>query len=296
VPASVAYFAFADNPHLKEAPEFRGTELHGAVPTAEDGSFTLVGLPGRGLLVAQAAGRQEERYVMASGADEIEGPRFGSEHIDTEPSVIDPHRFNILAAINPAKGAEAIERDLVLDPGKTVTGTVVDPDGKPVKGVTIEPVRGVGFRVGELPSPEFHIPAIDPKRPRWFFFRHHQKNLAAAVLVKGDGPTPVTVRLQKCATITGRVVDDDGLPRFAWVLSGIESGQLNVHDYFVFGGPPMQGTGKDGRFRIEGVIPGLRVGVLAGKNTMYFDPLVKGLTLKAGEVKDLGDVKARPAE
>src|SRR5262249_39624145 len=159
--------------------------------------------------------------------------------------------------------------DLVLDPGKAVTGTVLDPDGKPVKGVSIEPVRGTGFRVGELPSPEFRIPALDPKHPRWFFFRYHGKNLAAAVLVKADEPAPLTVRLQKCATITGRVVDDDGMPRFAWIIDGIESGQLDVHDYFAFGGSPMQRTGKDGRFRVEGVIPGLKVGVYAGKNTTY---------------------------
>jgi hypothetical protein len=41
---------------------------------------------------------------------------------------------------------------------------------------------------------------------------------------------------------------------------------------------------------------GLKVGVYAGKNTMFFDPLVTGLILKPGEVKDLGDVKAKPGQ
>jgi RNA polymerase sigma factor (sigma-70 family) len=296
VPAVVAYFAFVNNPYLKEAPEFRGHEVRGSVHVAEDGSFRLVGLPGRGLLVAQAAGRLEEQYVMASGTDEIKGPRFDSEHFDTEPSVIDPHRFNVLAEVNPDKDAESIVRDVILDPGKTAVGTIVDPDGKPVKGVSIEPVRGIGFRVGALPSAEFRVPAIDPKRPRWFFFRHRDKNLAAAVLLKGDESAPSTVRLQKCATIAGRVVDDDGLPCSAWILDGIEGGQLDVHDYFAVGGSPMHGTGKSGRFRIEGVMPGLKVAVYAGKNTSYFDPLATGLILKPGEVKDLGDVKAKPSQ
>ena len=49
-------------------------------------------------------------------------------------------------------------------------------------------------------------------------------------------------------------------------------------------------TGKDGRFRIEGVIPGLKVGLWAGKSPGIFDQhLVPELTLQAGEVKDLGD-------
>jgi RNA polymerase sigma factor (sigma-70 family) len=297
VHAVVAYFAFADNPHLKEAPEFRGVDVHGAVHTAEDGSFTLVGLPGRGMLVAQAAGPLQDRYLMASGADTIKGPRLG-KHFDTEPSLIDPSRFNLLAEVHPAADARSIPCDLVLDPGKAVTGTIVGPDGKPLKGATIEPVHsaGIGYRSGGLPSAEFRIRAIDPKHPRWFLFRYPGKNLAAVVLVKANDSAPLTVRLQKCATITGRVVDDDGLPRFAWILSGIEAGQLEDMGYFLDGGSHMFGTGKDGRFHIEGVVPGLKIAVYAGKNTSYFDPLAAGLTLKPGEIKDLGDVKAKPSQ
>jgi hypothetical protein len=58
----------------------------------------------------------------------------------------------------------------------------------------------------------------------------------------------------------------------------------------------MNHTGKDGRFRMEGIIPGLKIGLLAGKNTAYFDTLVPELTLKPGEVRDVGDVKAKPLE
>jgi len=104
------------------------------------------------------------------------------------------------------------------------------------------------------------------------------------------------VRLQKCATITGRVVDDDGQPRSAVVHDGIESEQLDVKDFYAVGGSGLHYTGKDGRFRIEGVIPGLKVVVLAGKDAMYFDPVVQGLIRKPGEVKDLGDVKAKPSQ
>src|SRR5262249_45833253 len=137
---------------------------------------------------------------------------------------------------------------------------------------------------------------VDPKHPRWYFVRHHERNLGAVVLLKGDEPAPVTVRLQKCATITDRVVDEDSLPRAAWVMSVIETEELKAKGSFGVGGSPLTGTGKPGRFRIEGVIPGHKIGVYAGKNTTYVDPLVNGLVLKPGEVKDLGDVKARPSE
>ena len=84
------------------------------------------------------------------------------------------------------------------------------------------------------------------------------------------------------------------MPRAAWVTGHVHRGQLDIKDVGV--GLGMQGTGKDGRFRMEGVIPGLKIGLLAGKNTTYFDTLVPELTLKAGEVKDLGDVKIKPSE
>jgi RNA polymerase sigma factor (sigma-70 family) len=297
MPALVTYFAFADNPQLREAPGLlpdRRADVHGAVRTADDGSFTLVGLPGRGLLAAKAAGRPEQgRYIMGQGDDDIKGPRFG-DGFNTEPSVCDPVDFNTLVAIDPARDAGSVERDLVLDPGKTVTGTIVDPDDKPVKGAGIETVRGVWFHVKDLPAAEFRIPGVDPKHPRWYFVRHPDRNLGAIVQFKGDEPMPVTVRLQKCATVTGRVVDEDGQPRAAWVAGHIHRGQLDINETGVALG--MQGTGKDGRFRIEGVIPGLKIGLLAGKNTTYFDTLVPELTLKPGEVKDVGDVKFKPSQ
>jgi hypothetical protein len=296
VAALVRYGAFVDNPHLKEAPGFR-TSDHDMVRTAEDGSFTLVGLPGRGLLAAKAADREEEgRYVTGAGADEIQGPRYGADHFNTEPGPCNPYEFNTLAEVNPAKDAGSIVRDLVLDPGRTVTVTIVDPDGKPVKGASIDGVRGVWLHRKDLPTAEFRLTGVDPKHPRWYFVRHRGRNLGTVVLLKGDEPMPVTVRLQKCATITGRVVDEDGLPRPAWIMSVIQTEQLKGKGSFGVGGSPPEGTGKDGRFRIEGVIPGHKVGVYAGKNPSYFDPLVTGLTLKAGERKDLGDVKAKPGE
>jgi hypothetical protein len=99
----------------------------------------------------------------------------------------------------------------------------------------------------------------------------------------------VTVRLQKCATITGRLVDEDGRPVGAWINGYIHRGQLNVTGGVGLG---ITQSGKDGQFRIEGVIPGLKIGLWAGKNISYYDQhLVPELTLGAGEVRDLGDLK-----
>jgi RNA polymerase sigma factor (sigma-70 family) len=294
VAAVVRYVAFVDNPHVKEASRLRDIDDI-ETRTDEDGSYTLVALPGRGLLAAKAANRQREGcYVTAAGVDEIKGPRWGDEHFDTAPQPIDPSEFNTLAEVNPARDAASVVQDLAFDPGKTVAGTIVDPDGKPVTGASIDGARGVWLHLKDLPTAEFRLSGVDPKRPRWYLVRHAGQNLGAAVVLKGDEPGPVEIRLQRCATVTGRVVDEDGLPRVAWVTGYVQRGQLDTKEVGV--GLGMHGTGKSGRFRIEGIIPGLKIGLLAGKNTTYFDTLVPELTLKEGEVKDVGDVRAKPSE
>jgi hypothetical protein len=55
-------------------------------------------------------------------------------------------------------------------------------------------------------------------------------------------------------------------------------------------------TGADGRFRLEGMFPGLEFEIFAGHPghrslAVSFDPI----TLKDGEVRDLGDFHAKPA-
>jgi hypothetical protein len=269
--------------------------------TGEDGSFTLLGMAGRGLVTAKAFQGSasdfgarfgdrnvEGRYLMAVGADKIQGPRDGDSFI-THPHICDASRYNTLLEVNPAKGVESIVRDVVLDPGKTVSGTILGPDGRPMKGASIASVFGVWLRVKDLPTAQFRIQGIDPKHPRAFYFRAHGEKLGAAVLFKGDESMPVTVRLQKCGTITGRLVDEDGLPCGAVLMGVIHKGQLNINSGV---GTFTAVAAKDGRFRIEGVIPGLKISMLAGNNFNYFDQsdLVKELTLQPGDVKDLGDL------
>jgi hypothetical protein len=291
----VEYFAFAGNPNLREAPGYR--DSHSVeVRTGEDGSFTVLALPGRGLIAAKVADREQEgRYLMAVGADKIQGRREAGDFI-THPHICDPSRYNTVVEVNPPKGAESMVRDIVLESGNTVTGTILDPDGRPVQGASIDSAFGVWFHVKDLPTAQFRISGVDPKHPRSFFFRDRGGKLVAAVIFKGDEPMPVTVRLQKCATIIGRLVDEDGLPCTAWIMGSILPGQLN-NGFGVAVGTLNGKIGKDGRFRMEGVIPGLKVTLWAGKTYYIFDQqLAPELTLQAGEVKDLGDLKRKPTE
>jgi hypothetical protein len=181
--------------------------------------------------------------------------------------------------IKPLKETALLVQDIEIDPGKTVTGKIVGPDGEPVVGVH---VGGQSFRTAE-----FRIRAVDPKGKKVLFFFQYEKKLGTAVVVKGDETLPLTVKLQKCATLTGRLLDEDGEPR-----AGVELLGKNVDGNFYgfFGG---QKTDKDGRFKIEGIMPGVKVGLATSKPATITGTVVEQITLKPGETKDLGDVKSK---
>jgi hypothetical protein len=286
VPARVEYFAAGDNPNVRAE-----EGLWSPIPTrtAKDGSFTLVGVPGQGLLAAVARAPEEMayRYLVAAGADRVKITRQGF-YFRTEPTWCAPEAFNTLVEINPARGAKSFDCNLTLDPGKTVTGTIVGPDGKPVKGVRIERELSphIPLRIEDLPTAQFRLPAIDPKRPWTFIFRHPGQNLAAALAFKGEAK-PVRVRLQKCATLRGRLVDEKGKPRAGvGLINSAHRGEVHIR-------LGEARTDRDGRFRIEGIIPGMKVRVATPLVANVVTLVIPEVTLKPGETKDVGDVKAQ---
>lgn len=290
--ALVEYFVFADTPSRKEVPRLDYVRAY----TSADGSFELVGLPGRGLITAKVPRSDWGRYLAGAGAEEIKGSRDQGDFI-TYPYIVNPLLFNALVEISPEPDAKALTCDVAIDPGKTVFGTVVGPDGNPVEGVDLKGSWGLRLDQGRLPTAAFTLMAINPKNPRPFFFYHSEKDLAAAVLVRGDEPKDFTVRLQPCAALVGRLLNDDGEPLAAVNVSGmIEDGQLGIAPgqgwYGFFWGQ----TDKDGRFRCAGLIPGIKLTAAVQKGARLTGTVFKDVTLKPGETKDLGDITVKPIE
>src|SRR5262249_19134748 len=133
---------------------------------------------------------------------------------------LSPHFLHAVVPISPsADNPASLRQDITLDSGRSLSGKVVGPDGKPLAGV-----HGVGLggrgREG-FPAPrqseglkgaEFTAHGLNPRRPRALIFFHLEKRLARVLLVRGDEPAPLVVRLAPLGTVRGRLVDAAGRP------------------------------------------------------------------------------------
>jgi hypothetical protein len=288
VPGLVSYFAFLDNPHAADFPGFRQA-YETQFWTKPDGRFEVAGLPGEGFLAARA--ELDTGYREAVGAESIRGmnPR---QPFSALPGFLTPSFYHALAPVNLQAGDEVATCDLEFDPGRTLTGSIVDPEGRPIAGCSAHGLDDRGsWRSRPLDSPDFEATGLDPSKPRRIYAFHEGRKLAGSLLVRGDEPGPLVVALQPRGTLVGRVVDDEGRPRTKIRLIDLMESEFKPDRGLLFGDLAVD---ADGWFEVP-VVPGLsyrayaddRSGSLLGK---IFDDV----KVAPGEVRNLGDFKLKP--
>ena len=179
-----------------------------------DGTFRLVGLPGRAIVGAVVYSGKP--YRRGAGAESIKGMNEHG-HFATSNNPIMANRYfpTSMKEINPAEGTETVHLDLTLDPGAKVRLRVVDQQGKPVTGVKTGGRRDRGRYDDEAQAQaEFDVVTLGPGEDRMVSLVHEGRKLGRVIHVKeGDDKNgPVVVTLEPSATITGRIVDPDGNP------------------------------------------------------------------------------------
>jgi thiol-disulfide isomerase/thioredoxin len=123
-----------------------------------------------------------------------------------------------------AAGQRHVETNLVS--AKMVSGTVVDPDGKPVAGAQVAPLPMTCFHVLTDAQGKFDV-GWDPEwagdlKEFFLFARHQKRNLAALVYITPEAKT-VDVKLEPALTLTGTITDPNDKP-----ISGATIG-LTLH-------------------------------------------------------------------
>jgi hypothetical protein len=200
-----------------------------------------------------------------------------------------------LVLIEPGETEETLLKDVALERPEEPKGRVVGPDGEPLQGVTVYGLGpgGGSQATGVLTGAEFTVRALNPREPRELVFYHKGKSLGLFVKeLPTENAGPLTVTLQPCGSAVGRIVDGDGQPVASVPIEfeGIRRRVLRA------GGRQQVTTDKDGRFHVEGLVPGVTYGVYAGppagaKKALGFLTNVSGV--EPGKRKDLGDVQAQ---
>ena len=109
VQGRVQYAVDADNPNLKAIPGF--TTEPDWRSRADDGSFRVPILPGKGYLSVLVGGPNHPRYGIAGDV-----PADLPEFLPTKPYSVRPKSVNAFIALNPAADAKDVRQEVLLTP------------------------------------------------------------------------------------------------------------------------------------------------------------------------------------
>ncbi len=290
--ARLHYMPFLENTFVQGLPEFdKDGNVDGfqeRYTTKADGTYQLVGMPGRAIVGVEGVGTTS--YRSGAGSETIKGLDKNGFY-NTWRNPIPPGRSwpNTLVEINPALGTNNIKVDAQLDPGLTLRIKVVDANGKPVPDAAV--ANGSQLRAGEsTPEAEFTLSSFRPDEVRNVVVRHEGRSLGKVVRLRvgDDARGPVVVTIGPTAAITGRVVDADGNPvPGATVRVDVEPTEGFVHQL------ANVVAGRDGRFDVLKVPVGCEYGLVAESGTMMKQRLVAFSTakVKAGQTTDVGEIR-----
>jgi beta-lactamase regulating signal transducer with metallopeptidase domain len=293
VEAQVTYFLPVDNPLYRAVKDLNGTIIRGRWEFYTTGEYANVGLPGRGFLAVMA--KDHRNYPRGGGPAQTrekykEWPRL---MLDTSPYSCIPEDFHYVAEVDIPNNVDSYKFDIALTSEKRLEGTLVDPAGNPLAGATGGGITENDGPYFSLATPQFNVLSYQPDKPRQVFFLHQERRLAGSVLLEGPHTDPINVQLEPWGAIIGRIVDGNGNPQANALIRGHAPGH---------GGRPGRGelperhyqTDEQGRFRIEGFVPGLQYELELIVDGDVIPTTEMDFGVKSGETRDLGDVTIQP--
>ncbi len=278
----------------------------------KDNIFHIVALPGPGAIVGRSfdvpcvprsiAPADERAYPAAGKTPFLAGGLQGYTDLF--------HSYRVFDARDTAR---PLDVDVELDPGRALSGILIGPDSRPVSGavafgLTHDPVNAnnVSYRNDPayrarvesqvLKTDGFTVRGLDGRGTRALTFLHEDRKLIANVVVSPDADRPLRVRLEPWGSLTGRLVGAGGKPlrdaRVQLVYPGGVAAGLQAP------GVSARSDGE-GRFRVEGLIPGLLHELVLSAETGLVPAGPRGLkelSTRAGEARDLGDIAVKPVK
>jgi hypothetical protein len=292
VAAVAEYYPLRDNPHLAEAPDFAGLNNNISdeprFKTDADGRFRAVALPGAGLIAVRA---ESGAYLTAEPLTEKDAGNV----LHAANFQYQMRQYQGLVKIDPPTGADRVSCDIQLTPGKALRLAVAGPDGRPLSGSRAFNLAGPSWSTEPLRGAEAEFIHPEPGQPRGVTFIHEGRKLGGVIDVRGDENGPLTVTLRLLATLTGRLVDEDGQPRPGVDLSLLFLSRARNDTFAALHLVPNLTTDGDGRFKVPLLVPGVRyeLGVVVKGSASSASYVAQTWwTVEPGESKDWGDVRA----
>jgi hypothetical protein len=271
-----------------------------------DGSFAILGVPGPAVLVPCV--QEDSRFPVIDVRKELD-----KRGVYTRPS----GPCHAVLEVNPSeKDTKSRTFDIALVAGRTLAGSVVGPDGKPLATVEVAGLYPDYTPTEKLGPAGFTLKGLQPGHKRVLIFLDLERKLGKLQEVNGEEKGSIVVRLESLGTCSGRLVDADGKPlpghkAAAFLdLSGRDYENLPTIEPAPFGRLLGLGRGawhsftarrvvsdKEGRFRIDGLLPGVPYTVVASEEKIGPGKPVSHrkdrVTVEAGNTRDLGNLAPR---
>ncbi len=291
------YLPFLENKFAQATSVFdkngntNGVTYQDRYQTNPDGTYRLVGLPGRAIV--GVVSHSDKPYLQGAGSESIKGM---NQHGDfpTYRNPVDPGKLwpTSMKEINPPEGTKAIHVDLELIPGAKVRVRVVDPQGQPVTGLKLGGRTQRGRHEWKVKhGAEFDVVTLAPGEDRMVLVIQEERKLGKIFHAKpgDDANGPVTVTLEPLATIAGRVTDVDGNPvSGATIRTDPQPGgdfSLSLAGWLT--------SDATGKFVRRDVPTGCKYSLVVESGMAAKDRRVafKDATVRPGETIDVGDIR-----
>jgi hypothetical protein len=336
IAGTVTYRPLANNSVLRDSAEgtlFIEEPWQGnngpSTPIHGDGTFRLLVPPGPGVLLVHcdpgvdpSYGRNGEpadenhrlfRYARLtrraphdSASPEAVGDEKALPGLGGPIELADFHAYRV---IDPAIDSKSLDVDISVPRAPSRILRFIDPEGQPVKGITVRGLIEWPLQAVVLKGSEGEAMALDPVRPRDVLVLTNDGRYFGRARVAADETTPLTIRLEPSGSVSGRILDGDNRP-VAGAMIFTRYDDLDYPrpknsgaDFECVPRPrgPVLVTNLEGRFRVSGVIPGLPISVVFQKpieaglprqRRIYRPASLDRLVFQPGAALDVGELPA----
>ncbi|WP_422928231.1 sigma-70 family RNA polymerase sigma factor [Singulisphaera sp. PoT] len=243
---------------------------------------------GKGAIILKASGKHPYPTAKLSAADKAKLAPSGADQF-----LNDPLRFtNAYRLVDFAEGTKSATVDIRVTPGNSLQVNVVGPDGRAVEGASVHGLNSDVFSATKLQGSSFEVVGLEPEGSRLVEIRAEGARLAGSAKINGSKlpGQPLTLKLDRFAAISGRLLDEDDLPLKGVEVEAIVADRAGVRPSDTEFWPRAAVTDDQGKFWIEGINPSLAV-------TLYFqDPHHAAPKFEVKPKRDLGKLATKPGE